>query len=129
MKSDIDIKDDVYKVIHGSVLEKSVTGVLKRTKRPLNSECEDIVISIRSNKLGTKQEAFVDVNIYVQDENVKGQDEEKSYRLRNLCQLCMIFFEKIHGKDFRLSLDEQNVEDVRGEHVINNKLLYQTINN
>ena len=37
MKSDIEIKDDVYKIIKGSELEKAVTGKLSKTLRPLNS--------------------------------------------------------------------------------------------
>lgn len=47
MKSDIEIKDDIYKHIKGSLLEKVVNGKLcKASKRPSNSDREDIVISI-----------------------------------------------------------------------------------
>lgn len=45
MKSDIEIKDDIYQIIKGSTLEKAVTGKLKKTRRPANSNKEDIVIS------------------------------------------------------------------------------------
>lgn len=45
MKSDIEIKDDIYQIIKGSALEKAVTGKLKKTRRPANSNKEDIVIS------------------------------------------------------------------------------------
>lgn len=68
MKSDIDIKDDIYKHIKGSALEKAVTGKLcKASKRPANSNKEDIIISILDNGSGQMQEAFVNVNIYVKD--------------------------------------------------------------
>lgn len=130
MKSDIDIKDDVYKIINHSPLEQAVTGVLKKTKRPHNSKNEDIVISVLSNNTAQQQEAFVNVNIYVKDDDVDGQDEECSPRLRQLCQLAFDLFLNARGHDFRLSLDTQQVMEVEGtgEHLINNKLLYQIIN-
>lgn len=130
MKSDIDIKDDVYKIINHSPLEQAVTGVLKKTKRPHNSKSEDIVISVLSNKTAQQQEAFVNVNIYVKDDDVDGQYEECSPRLRQLCQLAFDLFMNVRGYDFRLSLDTQQVMEVdgTGEHLINNKLLYQIIN-
>ncbi len=130
MKSDIDIKDDVYKIINHSPLEQAVTGVLKKTKRPHNSRSEDIVISVLSNNTAQQQEAFVNVNIYVKDDDVDGQDEECSPRLRQLCQLAFDLFLNVRGHDFRLSLDTQQVMEVEGtgEHLINNKLLYQIIN-
>ena len=130
MKSDIDIKDDVYKIINHSPLEQAVTGVLKKTKRPHNSKNEDIVISVLSNNTAQQQEAFVNVNIYVKDDDVDGQDEECSPRLRQLCQLALDLFLNVRGHDFRLSLDTQQVMEIdgTGEHLINNKLLYQIIN-
>ena len=85
MKSDIEIKDDIYQIIKGSALEKAVTGKLKKTRRPANSNKEDIVISILENGSGQVQEAFVNVNIYVSDDVRDGQAEENSSRLRQLC--------------------------------------------
>ena len=80
MKSDIEIKDDIYQIIKGSTLEKAVTGKLKKTRRPANSNKEDIVISILENGSGQVQEAFVNVNIYVSDDVRDGQAEENSSR-------------------------------------------------
>lgn len=130
MKSDIDIKDDVYKLIKGTALLAECTGTLSKRKRPHNSKNEDIVISVLSNQIAQKQEAFVNVNIYVADDEVDGQYEEKSSRLRTLCQMALKLFDSIRGNEFRLSLDTQNVLEVKeiGEHIINNKLLYQIIN-
>lgn len=132
MKSDIDIKDDVYKVILNSDLEEEVTGELSKTKRPKDSKLEDIVISVLANNTAQEQEAFVVVNIYVKDDDVNGQYEECSPRLRTLCQLCFSLFENVRGQDYRLSLAEDKGQTVfdteNGEHVISNKLLYQIIN-
>lgn len=134
MKSDIDIKDDVYQIVTASKLKAAVTGKIckrNRTAYPNGSQTkEDICISVLANQTKQLQNAFVNVNIYVQDETTEGQKEEKSSRLRDLCQLSFSIFESVRGSDFRLSLDEQRVVpcEETDEHIISNKLLYQTIN-
>lgn len=137
MKSDIDIKDDVWKIINRSALLKEVTGKLKKTSiRPKGSRNEDIVISVLANDTKQKQVAYVNVNIYVADDDVDGQSEEQTKRLRKLCQMSFDLFDNVRGNDFRLSLTGPNFECGQrviesagtSEHVINNKLLYQIIN-
>lgn len=137
MKSDIDIKDDVWKVINNSALLKEVTGKLKKTSiRPKGSRSEDIVISILANDTKQKQVAYVNVNIYVADVDNDGQSEEQTARLRKLCQMSFDLFDNVRWNDFRLSLTDPNyecgqrvIESVgTSEHVINNKILYQIIN-
>lgn len=137
MKSDVDIKDDVWRVINKSALLKEVTGELKKTSiRPKGSRSEDIIISILANDTKQKQVAYVNVNIYVADDNIDGQSEEKTARLRKLCQMSFNLFDNVRGNDFRLSLTDPNfecgqrvIESVgTSEHVINNKVLYQIIN-
>lgn len=134
MKSDIDIKDDVYKIVTASKLKSVITGRIckrKRTAYPFGSQTkEDVCISILANQTAQLQTAFVNVNIYVQDEYTEGQNEEKSQRLRELCQLSFSIFESVRGNGFRLSLDGQRVVpcEETNEHIISNKLLYQTIN-
>ena len=130
MKSDIEIKDDIYQIIKGSTLEKAVTGKLKKTRRPANSNKGDIVISILENGSGQVQEAFVNVNIYVSDDVRDGQAEENSSRLRQLCKLATELLEVQRGEDYRFTLDKQRVMEVNGknEHFINNKLLYKQVN-
>lgn len=137
MKSDVDIKDDVWRVINKSALLKEVTGELKKTSiRPKGSRSEDIIISILANDTKQKQVAYVNVNIYVADDNIDGQSEEKTARLRKLCQMSFNLFDNVRGNDFRLSLTDPNFECGQrviesagtSEHVINNKVLYQIIN-
>ena len=95
---------------------------------------EDICISVLANKTSQQQEVFVNVNIYVQDQNVvrngSTQREENTERLRELCKLSFSTLNPVHGTDFRLSIDEQRVVECKdtSEHIINNKILYQTIN-
>lgn len=130
MKTDIDIKDDIYSFIKGSKLEKKVSGQLRKTLRPSNSDKEDIVISILANNNGQMQEAYVNVNIYVPDVLRDNQAEENSSRLRTLCKESYELLEVGRGKDFRFVLESQRVLEVNGkdEHVINNKLLYKQNN-
>ncbi|MES5135654.1 hypothetical protein ABVC71_08145 [Prevotella amnii] len=137
MKSDIDIKDDVWKVINKSALFREVTGKLKKTSvRPRDSRCEDIIISILANETKQKQIAYVNANIYVADDDRDNQSEEDSERLRKLCQMSFDLFDNVRGNDFRLSLTDPNFEcgqrviesSDTSEHVINNKILYQIIN-
>lgn len=130
MKTDIDIKDDIYALIKGSPLEKAVTGKLSKTLRPANSCKEDIVISVLANNNAQLQEAFVNVNIYVRDNNRDGQAEENSIRLRELCSLSKDLLERGYKGDYRYELSSQRVIaiDGKGEHIINNKVLYQYVN-
>lgn len=130
MKSDIDIKDDIYKIIKGSKLEKKVSGQLRKTIRPNNSNLEDIVISVLANNNGQMQEAYVNVNIYVPDVLRDNQNEENSSRLRVLCRESHELLNVGRGTDFRFVLESQRVLEVNGkdEHVINNKLLYKQNN-
>lgn len=130
MKSDIDIKDDIYKYIKGSTLEHAVNGKLTKTKRPNGSDKEDIVISILDNGSGQIQEAFVNVNIYVKDNIRDGQAEVNDTRCRELCKVAIEVLEFGHGNGSRFTLDKQRVMPVNGkdEHFINNKLLYKQIN-
>lgn len=130
IKTDIEIKDDVYDYISRSKLKQIVSGKLSKTKRPANSNKEDIVISILDNGSGQYQEAFVNVNIYVKDLSRDNQPEEYSKRLRELCRVADEVLSVFHGETFRCTLDKQRVIEVNGkdEHVINNKLFYQQIN-
>lgn len=130
IKTDIDIKDDVYEHIKRSKLNQTVSGKLSKTKRPANSNKEDIVISILENGSGQYQEAYVNVNIYVKDLSRNNQSEENSKRLRDLCKIADEVLSVFHGETFRCTLDKQRVLEVNGkdEHVINNRLFYQQIN-
>lgn len=130
MKSDIDIKDDIYEFIKGSTLEYNVSGKLSKTKRPHGSNNEDIVISVLANQNGDIQEAFVNVNIYVKDLNRNNQSEENTPRLRVLCNLAKELLDVGRGNDYRFTLDSQRVFEVEGkkEHFINNRLLYRQCN-
>lgn len=131
MKSDIEIKTDVFRHIQGSDLESEVTGVVRKTgKRPHGSKAEDIVISVLANVNGQIQTATVNVNIYVAANIVDGQAEEATLRLQELCKMSAGLFEVFRGDDFRARLLEQRVLEVQNanEYVINNRIEYKQNN-
>lgn len=132
MKSDILIKDDLYKFVKDGPLATAVSGkVCKQGVRPKGSDKEDIVISVIANENGQIQEATVNVNIYVADDvKSDGQNQEATIRLRELCKIASETLEVGSGDDYRFTLESQRVlavEDTR-EHVINNKISYKQIN-
>lgn len=139
MKSDIDIKDFLYKMLKNSELDKAVNGKLDKRNRPANSDKEDIVISVLSNEgCGQIQKVFVNINIYVKDQynSLTKAWEEDSQRLRELARLSMPLF-TLRGGDYHVvpSKSLQKIrplgiefEDNHTEHYINNKL-YIEINN
>lgn len=131
MITDIEIKDEFYKLLKSSELAKEVTGAISKRLRPKNSTKEDVVVSIVTNVGGQKQEAVVNVNIYVADDFVKDQYEEATIRIRTLAKMAQALLD--HGTilNGRYELVSQNsIENVEGtnEHIINNKLSVTLIN-
>lgn len=130
MRSDEDIKTDIYKYIKGSALDEAVTGKVCKRKRPKNSDKEDIIISILANENGQVQIAYVNVNIYVRNETIGNQSEENTIRLTELSNIANEKYWEYNGQDYSLRLLSQRVMEAQGadEHVINNKIEYKTIN-
>jgi hypothetical protein len=134
MYSTEQIKTCVYKVVKNSDLEKAVTGVLTKRKRPLNSNKEDIVITCPTTQNASYQKFIVYVNIYVQDLYVKenGQYEENTSRLTDLISKAFALFDDYHGDNFLIQNDSQDIEEIPSEevheHFAKIKLLLTIIN-
>lgn len=130
MKTDIDIKDDIYPIVKRIQFLYDIGGYVSKTIRPEESSAEDIVISVLANVCNQIQEAYVNINVYVQDLNKGFQYVENTIRLRQLCKVFADELKVVYGDDFRISLDEQRVLPVDGknEHMINNKVLYKHFN-
>lgn len=130
MKTEYAIKTDIYNYLKKSELVVEVTGVLKKTSRPKNSNKEDIIISVLSNVNGQNQEAVVNVNIYVEDNIIDGQAEEDSARIGKLSELASSILESFSVGGAVVYLEQQKVYEAEGIewHVINNRLNYK-INN
>ncbi len=125
IRTDIDIKDDVFYILQGSELLGEVSGSVYKDQRPLNSQDEDIIISLLARDAGYQiQQAEVNVNIYVPDIS-RGLDKiENTIRLRLLSTKAAALFEYIHRGNMIISLASQEIVKVNGLdwHVINNRL-------
>ena len=133
MKTDIEIEDDVYVYVSTSPLAGAIGGKVYKGERLLGSLTEDMTINVLANNVTELQAAFVNVNIYVKDLNLKGQYVKDSARLRTLCRECWEAFKTVVGEDYRVTMDSQRVISDSGsenyhEHIINNKLRYQHYN-
>ena len=129
MKSDGTIRTDIYHYIKGSILDKTVNGIVSKKIRPKKSHNEDIVISILSNDGIQSQTAIVNVNIYVQDDNIDGQFEEKTARVDELCAIAWKHLEQFRTNEYAAHAISQRVYPTdSGEHVINNQIEYKTLN-
>jgi hypothetical protein len=127
MKTDIDIKDDLFMYIKGSDLANAVTGKLEKAERPTGSMAEDIVISVEENENGGIQAALCTVNIYVADVLRDNQYIENTIRLRELCAMAKTLLEVAQFNEARFYLTAQRVKKVDGvnEHRIENRVIYK----
>ena len=136
MHTDNDIKDNVYKLLQSSPLKTAVSGVIRKFSRSPKSCKEDVIISVLANDSPRqKQEAYVNVNVYVHDKKLTEDGEayyaEDTARTKVLARVIAdIFAISVKGENYRLSLSSQRVfsVDATHEHVINTRLLYQCIN-
>ena len=136
MQTDNDIKDNVYRLLQSSQLKAAVSGEIRKIARSPKSRDEDVIISVLANDSPRQvQEAFVNVNIYVGDKKLTANKEEyyveDTIRTKEIARIVAdMFATSITGDNYRLSLDRQRVlaSDATHEHVINNRLRYQCVN-
>lgn len=130
MKTDIEIKDEIYAYLKDSELMQRLDGVLKKTKRPAGSRREDVNISVLANQNGQIQEAIVYINIYIPDLEDEQQTEENTPRLREICRLSADLLEVVKYSNVRMNLESQHVYEAEtgGEHVISHRMLYKVKN-
>ena len=132
MKTDVEVRQDIYRYIMASALhgENGVTGTIGYQGRDDGSKTEDCIISILDNVNGQIQDCDVNVNIYVQNINSGGRSVENISRTKPLAKLSEDVLKKGHGDTFRFELRKQRILAVQGkdEYVINNKLRYKQFN-
>ena len=123
MRTEDEIRTDVYRFIKQSPLASVVTGkVINGKDRAVNG-----------NNLGQRQEAFVIINIYTQDNLRDGEYVLNDERVPLIERTVLDLFEtakRIGGARLSLPKDGQTLIAARNgrEHVVSNKILYQIIN-
>ena len=129
MKNDEQIKKDVLEYIMTTELPNEVTGVVKRDRRPTDSNAEDVIISVLANENGQIQVCTVNVNIYVKDKPAGRQKDPNHDRLDTLASMSAQIFEVFRGNNYRAHLKAQRITAVgEDEHVITNKIEYKQVN-
>ena len=128
IKTDIDVKDELYAWIKTSSLitgENKVSGTVYKDQRPLNSDKEDIIISVLSRTADSQiQDFIVNVNVYVKDSQRAKETVEDTPRIRTLSRLSANLFEYRNTGNMKIALSAQEVfkaNDIPW-HVINNRL-------
>lgn len=129
MKTDTEIRDDIYQLVKSSSIMDAVTGKLCTRLRPLNSYLEDVVISVTANSPGDPQQAFVCVDIYVSDIKVNGRFEENTTRIRELSRIAYDALQSNTAQDYYATIDEQRTYAVEAthEHLIQCRLRYRHV--
>lgn len=139
MKTDDQIKTALYHAIKYSPLGDLISGTVTKRDRPAESDKEDVCISILSNRGGGQiQRVIVNINIYVRDiyNPLSRQWEADDRRLSELCTLSQFLFDlydqwfHVVGRESYQQCMEAGVifPDSHTEHIINNQLLIEIIN-
>lgn len=128
MKTEVEIREDMYAFICGCGLDDFISGVVSYTGRETNKE--DCIISVQDSDSDQIQTAFVYVNVYVPDISSGGRKQENVLRTEELSKLFARTLESGFGDTFRFELVKQRIKAVNGkdEHVIMNKIEYLTLN-
>ncbi len=128
MKTDVEIRQDIYGFIMGSPIKETITGKVSYTDD--HEGGEDCMISVPDNENGQIQEVFVYVRVYVPNINSQGRSKENVPRTKLLERLCADVLESGFGATFRFELDRQIAKPVNGkdEYCISNRLRYKQFN-
>lgn len=131
MKTEQEIKEDVCRHIQDSALGAAVNGIVTTRKRPKGSRKEDITVQVLTSTPFQKQEAIVNVNVYVQMKLEGGQyveDGDREAELEGIASDCL----KVGGigKDYGFTLESQHTYETEASHerCINNRLKYNYYN-
>ena len=131
MKTDEELKKDMYHIVVASEIKKTISGEVSYVGRKAGSNSEDCIISVLESLNGQIQDCKLNVNVYVPDITSGGRKVENVSRISTLADICKNAFgdgkRHIFGNGFYVYLEKQRVLSVDGkdEHVINNVLRYK----
>lgn len=127
MKTDVEIRQDVYKIVMKSAIKDAINGDVRYTGRKKGSNGEDCIISVVDSDAAQIQDGIVNVNIYVQNITSDGESVENVQRTKSLAKVCDEVLKCVYGDGFRIYIEKQRILPVNGkdEHVINNRIRYK----
>lgn len=130
MRTPDDITTSIYRYVVEHLGDTISGNVYNNMDRPLNSDREDIVIRIIANATSQRQEATINVNIYVPDILKGSEYVYDGERLPQMEREAINVLERFFAGEALVVMESQlTMPSATGkEHVINNRLNYQVIN-
>ena len=127
MKTDVEIRQDLYGIIASSSIKDAISGAVRIIPRATGSKTEDCIISVLDGDNAQIQDAIVNVNVYVPNITSGGDSVENVGRTKQLAKICETVLDRGSGDGFRFYLEKQRIMPVNGkdEHVINNRIRYK----
>lgn len=133
--SEIEIKEAFYGLVTKSELSGLVSGSVYKDRRPINSDVEDVVISVLTTDAGQIQAFVLNVNVYVPDIKRGKEFIPNEERVKLLMRKGLDLFERgvfnvrlsnVQGPEFGLlyRLESQKLYEVDGAnfHAVNHKI-------
>lgn len=130
MKSEVDIRDDIYAYIKKTSLATAINGKIYTDKRGRNSQLEDVYIRVSAATFGQVQTAIVEVHIYVPNILRHSDSVRDTARERELARIAADVFAYHHDGLWTIKMESQTVMEVEGiqQHDIICSLYYQHCN-
>lgn len=127
MKTDVEIRQDVYGIVINSEISEAINGAVRIIPRSTGSKSEDCIISVLESDNAQIQDSIVNVNVYVPNITNGGDSVENINRTKLLAKICETVLKSRFGDGFRIYLEKQRIMPVNGkdEHVINNRIRYK----
>lgn len=132
--SEEDIKEVFFNLISASEISGLITGKVYKDRRVINSNVEDVVISVLTTGVGQIQPFVLNVNVYVPDVKRGKEFIYNEPRVKFLMRRCLAVLESgvtahsigADGNEYgiRFKLESQKLYEVNGAnfHAINHKI-------
>lgn len=132
--SEEDIKEVFFNLISASEMSGLITGKVYKDRRVINSNVEDVVISVLTTGVGQIQPFVLNVNVYVPDVKRGKEFIYNEPRAKFLMRRCLAVLEsgvtthsiEADGNEYgiRFKLESQKLYEVNGAnfHAINHKI-------
>ncbi len=133
MKVEDELIDFVIEVLIQSGIESKISGrIYPSGERPLNSEKEDIVVSVLSTHNDHYQESYLNVNLYVKDQDYINSTIRNRQRSKELSKLIVDHLHNYGSGGFLIKVESCKAFKIQGspepEHATNIKILLTNMN-
>jgi hypothetical protein len=135
MKTTVDIVDILWQHADGSSLKTAITGKVYKSKRPIDSKVEDVVINSLPVLNRQLQVAIANVNVYVPNKAVTingavDSSQPDTKRLKELATIATTVFEEGGSAGYEFLMEQQHVMEDEGSnsHYINLRIIFYNEN-